>query len=164
MKKLILLFTAAVAAVNLSAAGDDSEYVEECEFERFYVGGGATLFLPQGGGDAQRLAGATARCGWYFAEFWSLEGEAALLENSAGMGVNLLWHWWGYERLDPFFTFGAKGWFGGDAADVGPKSGFGFFYHLTDSLSLRFDADATLGLDGKQEMRYTLTGGVQWSF
>ena len=35
---------------------------------------------------------------------------------------------------------------------------------LTDSLSLRFDADATLGLDGKQEMRYTLTGGVQWSF
>ena len=52
----------------------------------------------------------------------------------------------------------------GDAADVGPKSGFGFFYHLTDSLSLRFDADATLGLDGKQEMRYTLTGGVQWSF
>ena len=63
-----------------------------------------------------------------------------------------------------FFTFGAKGWFGGDAADVGPKSGFGFFYHLTDSLSLRFDADATLGLDGKQKMRYTLTGGVQWSF
>lgn len=148
----------------LAAAETDDNYEEECELERFYVGAAGTIFLPQGGDGSRRLAGGTGRVGWYMTEFWALEGEAAWLENSTGLGIDVLWHWWGYERLDPFFTFGAKGWIGGRAGDLGPKAGIGSFYHLTDSLSLRFDADATLGLDGDERMNYTLSAGVQWSF
>ena len=81
-----------------------------------------------------------------------------------GLSADVLWHWWGYERFDPFFTFGAKGWIGHDRGQVGPKAGIGSFYHLTDTWSIRFDADLTLGVDGGCETLYTLCAGIQRSF
>jgi hypothetical protein len=35
---------------------------------------------------------------------------------------------------------------------------------MTESVSLRFDADATLGLDGDEAMVYTLAAGLHFSF
>ncbi len=154
-----MMFAAAAVAATLSAAAAEEE--ESGEFDRWYVGASATLVLPQGGHQMRRLGGATARAGYYFTESLAVEADAAWLEDCAGLGVQGLWHIYGYERFDPFLTFGARGWIDGD---VGPTAGIGAFYHLTDSWSIRADAQATLGLDGECEMVYSLGAGVQYSF
>ena len=137
-----------------------------------YVGVSGAMVLPQGGSRMHRLGGAALRGGVYLTEDWALEGEVAWLENAAGLSVGALGHvqgWslygdlFGYSRFDPFVTFGAKGWIGDGCGQVGPKAGLGAFYHLTDSWSLRADADATLGLETNCEMLYSLSVGVQYS-
>ena len=169
---------AAVAAVSLAVcaacavAGPAAEE-ETSEASGGYVGAAATIVLPQGGSSMRRLGGGTLRAGWYFGEFWAIEGDAAWLENMAGLGVDALWHiqgWrpygdlFGYSRFDPFVTVGARGWVGGDAGQVGPKAGVGAFWHMTEAWSLRLDADATLGLDSRAEVVYSIAAGVQYSF
>lgn len=156
MKRLLWPLIVALTAVPLKA--------EECEFDRWYAGAGAVMTLPEGGSSMRRLGGGAVRAGYYFAEFWAVETEAAALENFAGLSADVLWHWWGYERFDPFFTFGAKGWIGHDRGQAGPKAGIGSFYHLTDTWSIRFDADLILGVDGGCETLYTLCAGIQRSF
>ena len=165
MKRTIILASFA-SMVSLAAVA--AAEVEEVSGESGgYVGAAASLTLPQGGSGCHgphRVGGAALRAGYYVSEFWALEGEAAWLEDFAGLSAAALWHWWGYERLDPFFTLGARGWVGRGPGQVGPKVGVGTFYHLTDNWSLRADADATLGLDSKVEMLYTISAGVQFSF
>ena len=139
-----------------------------------YVGASGTLLLPQGGSRLHRVGGASVRGGYYLTEDLAVEGEAAWLEDVAGLAAGALWHWqgaslygdlFGYSRFDPFFTVGAKGWIGRrGAGQVGPKAGLGAFYHLTDNWSLRAEADATLGLDVETEVDYTVSAGVQYSF
>ena len=158
---LKVFMLAALTAFCVPAFAAESDDGDECGFDRWYAGASATLVLPQGGHPMRRLGGATARVGYYFTETLSLEADAAWLENCAGLGVQGLWHLFGYERFDPFVTFGVRGWIDGD---VGPGAGLGAFYHLTDSWSLRADAQATLGLDGDCAMVYTLGAGVQYSF
>ena len=153
------LLAAAIVAVSLPLAAEEEE--ERGEFDSWYVGASATLVLPQGRHSMRRLGGATARIGYYFTEALSVEADSAWLEDCAGLGVQGLWHFYGYERFDPFLTFGARGWIEGD---IGPTAGLGAFYHLTDSWSLRADAQATLGLDGDCAMVYSLGVGVQYSF
>ena len=146
----------------LSALSSTDVLCDECdELGRTYVGACATVLLPQGGSGMRRLGGGTARVGYYLSETLAVEADAAWLEDSVGLGVQGLWHFWGYERFDPFLTFGARGWIDGD---VGPAAGFGAFYHLTDNWSLRGDAQAALGIDGEREMVYTLGLGVQYAF
>lgn len=159
MKKTMLAL-AAVLAVTAARSEDFVE--EEVDFARYYVEAAATTVLPQGGARMPRRSGAAARVGWYFAEFWALEGEAAWLEDRVGLSAKALWHWWGYERFDPFFTFGAKGWLNDGA--VGPVGGLGAFYHVTENWSLRFDVDATLGVDDDAAVIYSLAAGVHLSF
>ena len=156
--KSLLCAVALFTAANLFAGGAEEE---ETGFDSWYVGASATLVLPQGGHSMRRVGGATARFGYYFTESLAVEADAAWLENCAGLGVQGLWHMFGYERFDPFLTFGARGWIDGD---VGPCAGLGAFYHLTDSWSLRADAQATLGLDGECAMVYAIGAGVQYSF
>lgn len=136
-----------------------------------YVGLSGSLVLPQGGGDMRRLGGATVRFGGYLTDDWALEGAAAWMENRAGLAVGALWHWhgceefnrlFGYERLDPFFTFGVKGWL--DHGEAGPSAGLGALYYLSDDWALRCDAEATLGLEREVEMVYSLSAGLQYSF
>ena len=138
-----------------------------------YVGASAQLMLPQGGSRMHHVGGAAVRGGYYLTEDWALEGEAAWLEDVAGLSVAALGHFqgwdlygdlFGYSRFDPFVTLGAKGWIGRDSGQVGPKAGLGAFYHLTDEWSLRADADATLGLETNCEMLYSIGVGVQYSF
>lgn len=157
MKSLACAAALFAAASSFAAAPEEEEY----EFDRWYAGASATVVLPQGGHHMRRVGGATARFGYYLTEALSLEADAAWLENCAGLGMHGLWHIYGYERFDPFLTFGARGWIDGD---VGPAAGIGAFYHITDSWSLRCDAQATLGLDGDCEMVYAIGAGVQYSF
>ena len=107
-------------------------------------------------------AGAAMRVGFYMTEAWAAEGEVSAVDDHMGFAAMALWHWWGYERLDPFFTCGARGWT--HHGQIGPCGGLGAFYHMTESLSLRFGADAMLGLDTDISMVYSVTCGVQWSF
>lgn len=161
MRRWLTLFAATASLMSVALAED----VEESPFDRRYVGAAAAIALPQGGScHLRRVGGASLRAGYYLSDFWAIEGEGAWLENAAGLSVAGLWHWWGYERLDPFFTVGARGWIGRDCGQVGPKVGIGTFYHLTDSWSLRADVDATLGLDSAVEVDYTISAGVQYSF
>jgi hypothetical protein len=47
---------------------------------------------------------------------------------------------------------------------VGPSAGLGAFYYLTDDWALRFDAEATLGLDTRVESVYSISAGIQYFF
>ena len=158
IRSIVLAAVASFSAVSF-AAGDEDE--EGYEFDRLYVGASGTLVIPQGGCGMRRLGGATARIGYYVSESFAVEADAAWLEDCAGFGVQGLWHFWGYERFDPFMTFGARGWIDGD---LGPVAGLGAFYHLTDNWSLRADAQATLGIDGGCDMVYSFGVGVQYTF
>ena len=164
-----LAFALCLLSLSLSAA----EAEETDGADDWYAGASASLVLPQGGAHVRRLGGAGFRVGRYLGEDWAIEGDAAWLEDAAGLSVDALWHlqgWsaygdlFGYSRFDPFLTGGVKGWVGRSCGQVGPRLGLGAFYHLTDSWSLRGDADATLGLDTACEMVYTLSLGVQYSF
>jgi len=162
MKRLVLVaFMAAATVVHAEENWD--AFGEEAEFDRAFVGVSGALVVPQGGQGARLRGGAGVRAGYYLTEFWAVEGGVAAFDGAAGLSADALWHWWGYERLDPFFTFGAEGCIGSDG-QFGPKAGAGTFYHLTDSLSLRFDADAVLALDGGVAVDYALMVGVQFSF
>lgn len=157
-KSIAIAAICAAAAFRCSA----SEYEdEEYEYDRFYAGASAAMTIPQGGSSMRRLGGASARFGYYATEALAVEADVSWMEDCAGLGVQGLWHVYGYERLDPFVTFGARGWIDGD---VGPCAGIGTYYHLTNELSLRFDAGATLGLDGDCAMAYSFGAGVQYSF
>ena len=157
IKSVLLAAVASLSVVSSAVEDDDVGY----ELDRLYAGSSATLVIPQGGSDMRRLGGATARVGYYVTEALAVEADAAWLEDCAGLGVQGLWHIWGYERFDPFLTFGARGWIDGD---LGPVAGLGAFYHLTDNWSLRADAQATLGVDCDCNMVYSLGAGVQYTF
>ena len=157
MKKALKVSTVFVSLlVGLAAFAEE----EEAGFDRFYAGVSAQVLLPQGG--ARSRVGAAGRIGWYATEAFALEGEAADLEHTVGFAARGLWHWrgwdeydklFGFSRLDPFFTVGAKGWIG-SSGEVGPSAGFGALWYLTDDWALRADADATLGLDGEVGVVY----------
>ena len=163
----------AVVLGLLSLVLPASAEVEEVGFDRWFVGASAALTLPQGGSRMHRIGGAAIRGGYYLTENWAAEGEVAWLEDAAGLCVDALGHFqgwdlygdlFGYSRFDPFVTLGAKGWIGRGSGQVGPKAGLGAFYHLTDNWSLRADADATLGLETNCEMLYSISIGFQYAF
>ena len=161
-KEVLATLCLCVSVFNLSTA-----------FAETYVGISGSVLLPQGGSRMHRVGGAALRVGSYLDETWAIEGEAAWLEDVAGLGLQGLFHFHGWElydrffgfsQFDPFVTLGARGWISRDRGQVGPKCGLGAFYHLTDNWSLRADADATLGIDTNCEMLYSLSAGVQYSF
>lgn len=162
MKRLLQLMLALAAIPSFAAEEEENPFAYvEYDYEHWYVDAGPAVVIPQGGGDMCRRAGAMARIGYYADDFLAVEASAAWMERGAGLGLRGLWHWWGYEKFDPFFTFGANGWIEGDA---GPSLGTGTFWHFDDNWSVRFDADATLGLDGETEMIYQLGLSVQYAF
>ncbi len=158
LKRIVLCFAALFFVFSPLATFAQEE---EEDWERSYVGLSGTLLLPQGGVNMHRMGGGTARFGYYVDDFFAVEVSASALEEVVGLGVQGLWHWWGYEKVDPFFTFGAAGWIEGT---VGPTGGIGLFYHLNDLLSFRFDGSAALGLDSNVGMVYSLSAGLQYAF
>lgn len=154
----------AISALVASAAFSSAPEYGGADFfalDRWFCGAAGSLALPQGGAEPRRAGGGAVRAGYYLNEFWALEAEGSLLENQQVLGGDVLWHWWGYERLDPFFTFGARCWIG---ADSGPSGGLGTFYHLDDHWSLRFDVHSTLGVESGASMIYQFSFGVQRSW
>lgn len=169
-----ILCVASLVSCLLPLSLSAVEATEEAEGAQWYVGLSGSILLPQGGSRLTRVGGAAARLGYYFNDDLALEGEAAWLEDAAGLAARGLWHlqgwqlysdFFGYSRFDPFLTIGAAGWIArrGDG-QVGPEAGIGAYYHLTDNWSLRADARTVLGLDTEVEMLYTLSAGVQYSF
>lgn len=163
-------FAAFSSLVFLSAAlfaggeaGKEADFAESDSFEldRWYAGAGAALVLPQGGAGFDRVAGALVNAGFYMNEFWALEVEGAWCENRSAVAAGFLWHWWGYERIDPFFTFGACDWID---TDFGPRGGLGTFYHLDDHWSLRFDSTATMGVSQGCNFLYQFSLAIRRSW
>lgn len=158
--KKLSIFTLSFITYTLSfsslfAASEDEEIIE---LERYFVSPQARIVLAESG---HVFAGGGATIGYYLNEFWAIEGTAALLENKGYFAADLLWHWYGYERLDPFFTFGASAL---TSEAVGPKLGTGTYYHLDDNWSLRADADAMMNVDQETKMNYSLALGIQYAF
>ena len=165
MRKSFAICAAIAPLLALAASA------EEPAESGWYAGGAAQLVLPQGGSRMRRLGGGAARAGRYLTDSLALECEAAWLEDSAALAARAVWHlhgWeefdmlFGYERLDPFLSAGARGWV--HDGQVGPSAGLGAFYYLTDDWAFRFDAEATLGLDTRVETVYSISAGIQWFF
>ena len=137
---------------------DEASY----DYDRFSIGLSATAIFPQGGEKMRHRSGTAVRLGYYVTEMLAIECEGNWLEERTGLALQGLWHWWGYERLDPFSTFGIRGWL--PDGQVGPTGGLGAFYHIDDHWSLRFDAHATLGVESTVGMIYSIEFGVQRTF
>lgn len=154
--KKLSIFTLSLITSTLSLFAFEED--EVIELDRYFVSPSARIVLPESG---NTYAGGGATFGYYLNEFWALEGTAALLENKGYFAADVLWHWYGYERLDPFFTFGASTL---ASKAVGPKVGAGTYYHLDDNWSLRMDGDAMMNVDGETEMNYSFALGIQYAF
>ncbi len=185
MQKLSTIF--ALVAITVFPALAEEEYDR---ISYGYVGSAGGVFLPGNGNSMKRGALVTARCGWYLDEYVALEAEALCAPNvSSGLGnttvwggtAQVLWHLSGWEAFDklfgcerfaPFFTCGVQALcaprhaFADDShrTGVGPAVGFGAYYHLTDNLSLRADARASLSVDSPCGMTYAVLAGLQYSF
>lgn len=143
-------------------------------FEETYIGAGAIAVMPQGGSKLRHRAGASANVGAYLNGTISAELEAGALEGQSMLAARSLFHiqgiWeefgllFGYERFDPFLSLGARGFIGGAKGDVGPSAGLGAMYYLTDDWALRFDADASVGLDSTPKGVYSVSAGIRYSF
>lgn len=163
--KISTVFVSLLFALTVNAE-------EEAEdLTSFYLGASGALVLPQGGSRMSHLGGAAFRAGYYFNDWFALEGEASWMEDRAGLAARGVVHWkgwdewdmlFGFSRWDPFFTIGACGWL--PDGQVGPAAGIGFLYYLDDNWALRASAEAVLGLDSDAEMIYSFAAGVQYSW
>ena len=151
-------FLPIVLAAFLALPSFAYDLEEEVPFDRYYVSAGASLVLPQGGAKTGRLGGGKATAGWYATEFTALEGSFSILENRYAASAGLLWHWYGYERLDPFFICGGS-WIEG--AGAGPSGGVGFYWHLDDHWSLRFDCAHALLVDGGVDSAFFFSAALR---
>lgn len=159
-KTLVLLLVVCLAAFAPSrTAGTE---LDDESYELNYICAQGTGILPQGSSRVRGGAGALLTAGRYVEGFLAVEASLGASGGNAALAVRGLWHWWGYEKFDPFFTFGAQGWFGGDA---GPCAGWGTFWHFNDNWSLRVETNAMLGACAREcAMAYTLSAGIQYSF
>jgi len=163
MKTFAALFAAAaVAAAMPSAAAENAGEWAEYDFERNYAAAQASGISGRGGSHMHDSFGPSARIGRYFGDFLAWEAAVQAADGRAGLGVRGLWHWWGYEKFDPFFTFGAEGWFGG--GDAGPCAGWGAFWHFDDNWSFRFDASFMLGVADGATAAFSIAAGFQYSW
>lgn len=172
--KISTVFVSMLFCFSLGAqtTGDAESFPRsEEDLSSFYLGVSGALVLPQGGSRMSHLGGAAFRAGYYFNDWFALEGEASWMEDRAGLAARGVVHWkgwdewdmlFGFSRWDPFFTIGACGWL--PDGQVGPAAGIGFLYYLDDNWALRASAEATLGLDSRTEMIYSLALGVQYSW
>lgn len=156
----------------------------------WYVGASGGMLFPGNGSSLRRAGEVSARVGGYASDYFACEIEGVCAPNVtscvghdalSGVAVLGLYHLSGFEafdklfgceRIDPFVTFGGVSRFGSrhvfaegsHRAATGPAAGVGAFYHLTESLDLRFDAQAMLGCDSPCGMLYSVAIGLQWNF
>ena len=172
--KISTVFVSMLFCFSLGAqtTGDAESFpLQEEDLSSSYLGASGAIVLPQGGSRMTHLGGAAFHAGYYFNGWFALEGEASWMENRAGLAARGIVHWkgcdewdmlFGFSRWDPFFSIGACGWL--PDGQVGPAAGIGLLYYLDDNWALRFSGEATLGLDGRTEMIYSLALGVQYGW
>lgn len=175
------VWTGVLAALLVGACAADGPW---------FVGGEGGVLLPGNGNALARAAEVSAFAGYHASDFWAWELACACAPNASargggealsGVAARGLFHLTGFEafdklfgceRFDPFVTFGAAARFGARhvfaegarRTACGPTAGIGAFYHLTDSLDLRVDAQAMLGCDAPCGMLYAVGVGLQWNF
>lgn len=150
--------------------------------DRWYTGVSGAMFLPGGGSSLERAGGVSAYLGYFLTDSFAVEADVISVPNAVsshggnstltGFGVQGAWHFMGFERFDPFLTFGASALFSShhvfaddsSRSALGPTFGFGFLYHLSDNLALRADSKAMVALDSPSGIAFTIAGGLQWSF
>lgn len=141
--------------------------------EEAYVGGGVLSTFVQGGSKMRHRVGGAANIGVYFSPDIAAEFEVGELEGQTSLAAKALWHlhgWeefnllFGYERFDPFLAIGARGFLGDGAGDIGPLCGLGAMYYLSDNWALRFDGDASVGLDTTPTGIYSVALSLRYSF
>lgn len=178
------------ALCALPAADARAQDAEETADGGWYAGVAGGLLLPGGGSSLRRAADVSFRAGRYVDTFLAFELEGACAPHVcsgdgggtlSGVAARGLYHLsgvafydnlFGCERFDPFVTFGAATRFGSRHAfadgshrtATGPVAGVGAFYHLTDSLDFRVDAQAMLAADSPCGMLYSVVAGLQWNF
>ncbi len=135
------------------------------DFDAFYVGSSVGAFMPDGAARPRNATQVAARAGWYSSD--TLAWEASLGSNLRGKAGNvaagslgLLWHWWGFERFDPFFTCGI----GFARRSFGPGGGVGAFWHMTERASLRFGYGMVLDAADGCAPLHSIEAGIQFSF
>ena len=184
------LFSILAAASMCAGAAYPNEPESIWMMPRSYVGVAGGMLLPGGGTSVRRAADVAVRLGMEWSDYTEVELEAACAPNAStraghealsGVAARLVMHmngWesfdklFGCERLDPFVTVGAATRFGARHAfadnshrtATGPAVGVGAFYHLTNNLDLRFDAQAMVGIDSPCGEMYTVCIGLQWNF
>jgi hypothetical protein len=86
--------------------------------------------------------------------------------DSVGLALDVLYHFAGRKRVDPYLTLGA-GWVHyADEFDDQPgrlRAGGGVFLHLNESWALRVDARVQEGLWDQAEFNLITTAGLCWS-
>lgn len=159
--KTALVAIAAMAMTNGLAAPSFEEDEYAVEFDRAYAGVRAEVALPQGGSKMSRKSGAAASFGFWLDEFIAADFAVSVCERETALSGGILWLWWGYERLDPFFTLGLRDWID---EECGPYAGCGCYWHIDDHWSVRFDASAMYGLENQSRWVHSLSLGIERSF
>ncbi len=161
MKKFILIISL-LGALNLSAFEFDNTY---------YTTISAGAILPRDSSHMRHKVGSTISFGVYLTERFALELETGIYEDKPSLAVRSLCHFgaweefdllFGCERFDPFFTFGAAGWFNG--GQYGPSAGVGAYYYLSDFWAIRFEGSSLLALNEDTSVVYSLSIGIQRTF
>ena len=163
---------------------------EEVDGGEWYAGAAGGILLPGNGNSLRRAGEVAVRAGRYADDSLAFELEGVCAPNAcsragngavSGVAARGLYHLsgvafydnlFGCERFDPFVTLGAATRFGprhtfaegSHRTATGPVAGLGAFYHFTDRLALRVDAQAMLCVDSPCGMLYSVAVGVQWSF
>jgi hypothetical protein len=150
--------------------------------DRWYTGISGAMFLPGGGSSLERAGGVSAHLGYFLSDSFAVEANLISIPNSVsshggnatltGFAVQGVWHFMGFERFDPFLSFGASSLFASHhvfaedshRSSLGPTFGLGFLYHLSDNLALRAESKAMVMLDTPSGIAFTIAGGLQWSF
>ncbi|MBR1871348.1 MAG: hypothetical protein IJ802_05935 [Kiritimatiellae bacterium] len=170
----------AVCGVPASTAAQQTpmeEYFADEEYEPFYANFRAGMILPGNGLKANKpTATASVSAGWYANDTFAWEGTLSYAPNApealAGVAAGALWHWWGFERLDPFFTFGGAAMCGEahifsngkHRTSIEPYAGAGTFWHITESISIRAEGTAHIDAASPCGMFYTISAGLQFSW
>ncbi len=155
---------------------------EELEYDRWYSSVAAGMLLPGGGSSLSQSATVNARFGYFLSESFAVESEFSVVPNAVsksagnqtlvGWAAQGVWHFMGYERFDPFLTFGVASFFGSRHVfednsfrnAFGPTVGIGALYHLTDHLALRADARGCMSVGTPAGVLFDVSLGMQYSF
>lgn len=180
MKLHVFAISAIIAACAFAA--QDGEFFADEEWTPNFANIKASVLLPGSGVKMDPCVAASISFGHYISDVISVSDTLLYAPNACGakdgngplFGAShaYLLHWWGFERLDPFFSCGLEAYAaekhvfrdGSSRLAAGPFVGAGSFWHLTERASLRFEAKAALLPGDPPGMFYTVSAGLQYSW